>query len=174
MTFLITAFAVGGFGATTAAAVTGAISLSTAATVLAGGAAIFGAVQSIQAGETAARNADFQRDQLLVEGKISAANAKKQENAARETLLQTLATTNAAAASSGIQLTSPTVESGREAAQRQANRELSTVQTSEQIASAGRRAKAAKLRIDATAAKRSGRRDAIIGLTQFGARELRR
>ena len=144
------------------------------ADIIAGVGAVFGAVSSIESGRTAAANADFERDQLFVEGRVSSANAKKAENDANEALLANLASTNAAAASAGIQITSGTVESGREAAFRQANRELSTVRTNEAIAAAGRRAKAAKLRIDADVAKKVGKRDAVVGLSLAASRELRR
>jgi len=144
------------------------------ASILSGAGAIFGAVSSIESGRTAAANANFERDQLLVEGKITAANAKKAENDARETLLANLAATNAAASASGIQITSGSVQSGREAASRQANRELSTIRTDEQIRAAGRRAKAAKLRIDANVAKKAGRRDAVVGTTMAASRSLSR
>ena len=182
MTFLIAAFtAITSSGSVFLAAtnVVG-IAASTLGTVqgfagvLAGVGAVFGAVSSIEAGNTAAKNADFERDQLLVEGKITSANAKKAENDARENLLANLASTNAAAGASGISITSGTVESGREAAFRQANRELSTTRTDEQIQAANRRAKTAKLRTDADVAKKVGRRDAVVGLTLAASRELRR
>ena len=182
MTFLIAAFTAITTSGSVFLAATNVVGIAAStlgtvsgfAGVLSGVGAVFGAVSSIEAGRTAAANADFERDQLLVEGKISAANAKKTENDIRENLLKNLAATNAAAASSGIQITSGSVESGREAAFRQANRELSTTQSNEQIQAANRRSRAAKLRIDADVAKKAGKRDAVVGLTLAASRELRR
>lgn len=185
MTFFVAAFtalttsgsaflAATNFAGVVAAGVSSLGTVGGFASVLAGVGTVFGAVESIEAGKSAAANADFQRDQLLVEGRVAAANAKKEENVAREQLLRDLASTNAAAGSAGIQLTSGTVESGREDAFRQASRELSTIRTTEQIQQAGRRQKIQKLRVDASVAKRTGRRDAIIGLTSAASRGLRR
>ena len=163
------AVAAGGSATFTAASVAGG-----AATILAGAGAVFGAVQAHQAGKTAEAQAEFEADQLLVEGKIAAANAKKEENRAREALLANLAATNAAAGSSGIQVTSGTVESGREDAFRQANRELSTVRDDAILQETARRSRSSRLRLDADIARRTGNRDAVVGLTGAAARVLRR
>lgn len=141
---------------------------------LSGTAAIFGAVSSIEAGKAESARAQFEAGQLQVEGQQAAANAKKEENEAREALLRTLASTNAAAGAAGIDIGSGTVESGRQEAFRQANREISTVRSDNEIQQLQRRGKIAQLRIDASTARRAGRLDAAFGLTDAAARSYQR
>ncbi len=138
-----------------------------ALSILAGVTTAFGALGKFQQGEF--ERSSF-RDQAINEdqnARVEELRGKRQANALRQELLESIAANNASAGSAGIDIQSGSVRGANEASIRNANRELSVIRGDSAIRAAQLRSRARMLRDQGDAARGGRRLEGVLGLTSF-------